>query len=338
MLSRKFSVVAVGRAYTDVIAHVTQNFLDFHGIPVNGSLGCSASKLQEICSKVEPLQIIPGGPSANTAATIVSLGGTAGFFGNVHNDDNGLKFLEDFTSRGVALSCSPHHNAFQMSATCLVLLSGENRSIVYNEGCADSFAKDDFNKFDFLSANFFLIEAYLLTESSAKSIIMGAINQAQNRSNIVVNLQGIMSWNMCTEELQYINSKADVIIGNQEEQAAYSCAKNLIRANHKSSQLVITTKGAAGAMVAQDDRVLLEIAASAPNHFVSSVGAGDAFIAGFLLSQSRGLSIKESMSNATQVATCILEEAGGRSARSIVDLISENAHQSILPPTLSPDL
>lgn len=42
----KYNLVAVGRAYIDIIAHVTPEFHELHNIPLNGQRECSISEIK----------------------------------------------------------------------------------------------------------------------------------------------------------------------------------------------------------------------------------------------------------------------------------------------------
>ncbi|MES2217375.1 MAG: PfkB family carbohydrate kinase [Pseudomonadota bacterium] len=317
-MQKPYHIVAVGRACTDVIAHAAAEFLQTHQIPIDGQRECTVTELKEIEAALTKTQLVPGGPSANTVAVISALGGKAGFFGKVFHDGAGESYLADLKQRKIDLCCPPYASTPEMSGICLVLLTGQHRSFAYTPGCGDSFSAADFIEFDFSTSDFFLIEAHLLTSPMAKPAIIAAMEHAQNNCAIVINLQGITQWKGFTDVVQHIISKANIIIGNQDEQAAFAQVVNL----QQSSQRVITTKGAAGAEISQAGCMLHHVPAIAPKMFVSSVGSGDAFIAGFLLGQSRGLSLKESMHQGTQTASIILEEEGARPKAPIPEIIS----------------
>lgn len=316
-MSKNFNVVAAGRAYTDIIARVPVEFLKAYQIPIDGGRKGSVAELKKIQERLSQTQMIAGGPSANTVATIASLGGKAGFFGKIYNDEAGQIFLEDFRQRGVELCCNPNSQSFKMSATCLVLLTDDKRSFAINHGCSDNFSAPDFDNFDFSNADFFLIEAHLLTSPIAKPAIVGAMERAENKSRLVVNLHGIRQWSISAEMAQHIYSKSDIIIGNKDEQAAFAQTINLLQLPQRASPTIITTNGANGAEIMQFNNTYCHIAAEAPRVFVSSVGAGDAFTAGFLFGLSSGMNEKESMRYAVQTATAILEETGARPTRSL---------------------
>lgn len=310
--AKKFNLVAVGRAYTDIIADVTPAFLQAHHIPIDGQRECPVPELKKMQAALSHPRMLAGGASANTVAIVSALGGKAGFFAKVYRDAAGQSFLEDFQQRNVDLCCSAYAQWPEMSATCLVLLTGAHRSFAFNPGCGDEFSVGDFDKFDFSVTDFFLLEAHLLTSPIARPAMLAAVAAAENKTVIVINLQGIMHWEGFAEVLRYITSKANIIVGNQNEQAAFAGALELLQLSLRTSQLVLTTQGANGAEIFGAGREPYHVKAEKPKTFVSAIGAGDAFTAGFLFAQSRGMSIEESMQHGVRTATVILEEEGAR--------------------------
>src|ERR1700733_8455639 len=161
----KYDVVAVGRAYTDVLSHVDFDFLRKWDVPVNGDREFSINEIKDIRASMPSPQMFAGGPSANTVSTLSALGGKGGFFGKVNEDAAGNFFTDDFFGRKIDFLCEPHDTKIGFSPTCLVLETPDRgRSFAYNPGCADQFwAEKDFHPSAFKLAKIFLVEAHLLT-------------------------------------------------------------------------------------------------------------------------------------------------------------------------------
>lgn len=309
----KYNLVAVGRAYIDIIAHVTPEFHKLHNIPLNGQRECSISEIKKIQNTLSQSQTVAGGSSANTLAFISAMEGKAGFFGKVYNDNSGQFFLKDLEQRNIDLMCPPFSDAPPFTATCLVLLNDDKRSFAFNPGCADNLIATDFDQFNFSMTHSFLIEAHLLTNSVARSAIMHAIaNAKKDNICIVMNLQGIIQWDEFIEIAHYVYCNSNVIIGNQDEQQSFFRSIQTLQKSSLFNPLMITTKGSEGAEIFQSNQIICSVPAIKPKIFINTTGAGDAFIAGFLLAQSRGLNINESMQFAVQTAASILEEIGAR--------------------------
>ena len=315
-----YDVVAVGRAYTDIIADVTPELLALHQIPLDGQRECTIAELKSLQETLPTKQFIAGGASANTLAVVAAAGGKTGFFGKVFADHAGEEFLADLTQRQITLCCAGYAQNPELSATCFVLITAEHRSMAYNPGCADKFLQDDFSSFDFSNTTFFLVEAHLLTSNTAKAAILNAIERANNKTTIVINLQGVTQWRGFDDAAQAVSAKANIIIGNQSEQEFFMQTVKRLRLFSRTQQIRIMTQGAGGASLTQWGTVLYQVPAEIPERIINTNGAGDAFTAGFLLARARGLDLEESLKKAITTATAILTETGARPTRSLVSI------------------
>jgi sugar/nucleoside kinase (ribokinase family) len=313
----RFAVVSAGFAYTDIVASVDQAFLDRHGIQSDAIIQMEPTALRLMQRELANPTVSPGGASANTAAVVASLGGKAGFFGKTGMDATGDLFLAAFREAGVELCCPVQERSAALSATCMILLAENGqRSMVYNPGNAEQFLASDFRNFDFRSADFFLVESQLLSSPRAAPVIRDAIAQAKGKTRIVINLQEIQNRQPFEALVPWIAAHADILIGNEAEHAAI---RQLVRLPHSPRQTIVMTKGADGAE-AWSESEHHRIAAQKPDKFVNTVGAGDAFTAGFLSGLSQGLDIQQSLGRAARVSTAMLGENGARPAASLSHL------------------
>jgi len=311
----KYCVVAVGRAYTDVIADVSKDFLEKRNIPFDAGREFDIPALRKIQSELKNPRMVAGGSSANTVAVLAALGGKAGFFGKVCHDEMGDFFLEDFRKRGVSLCCDPFDHQGTMSAVCLVLLTKSgHRSFVMGTNCAEDFSIKDFRSFDFRSTDFFLIDVQLLSDGKAPAVIRDAIEYAQDKTKIVFSFHNVNIWKDQQHIARYIVEKADILIGNDAEQTLFH---NVLKLQHPPHQIIVTTKGENG-VEARVGNKHIDIPGDRPKHFVSSVGAGDSFLAGFLFGLSKGLSLEASLKYGVKTALAILEEVGARPTHSLM--------------------
>src|SRR5437764_12929172 len=103
----ELDVVTVGHAIVDVLAHCDDALVAAHGL-VKGTmtlvdLDRSAAIYESMPAGVE----VSGGPAANTAAGVASLGGRAAFIGTVRDDALGDLFAHDMRSPGVVYRTPP---------------------------------------------------------------------------------------------------------------------------------------------------------------------------------------------------------------------------------------
>lgn len=313
----RFAVVSAGFAYTDVVASVDAAFLDRHGLQAKAIDLVSAETLNRLQRELKDPAILPGGASANTASVVAALGGKAGYFGKVGMDTTGDLFLAAFRRVGVDLCCRATDHQATPSATCMILLAEDgDRSMVYNPGGAENFMASDFKNFDFSSSDFFLIESQLLSSARAAPILRRAVEQAQGKTRVVINLQEIQNRQPFQSLLPWIASHADILIGNEAEHAAI---EQLIKLPQAPGQILVKTKGSDGAE-AWSDAAHYRVPASKPEKIVDTVGAGDAFSAGFLFALSQGRDIEASLTCGSRVASTMLGESGGRPGTSLAHL------------------
>ncbi len=305
---KKYCVVAAGRAFTDIIAHVPDGFIESRGIPKDAGIEFDPNSLSQILSLLRDPVMSAGGTGANMAASIAALGGKAGYFGKVGHDEAGKFFLKDFEKRGVDLCCDPYVENGS-SAVCLVILTEDgHRSFVTSSGCADAFTQNDFKDFDFSSTHFFSIDAELLITTSIAPLYFEVIEQAKRNTRIVVNTHNVRTWKEHVNAAKFTANYADVIIGNRDE---YASLQEVVPLPSGADQLIVTTYGTEGVVSLQGGVSLFEPAIK-PEEFVSSVGAGDAFMAGFLFGLSNNLNVKKSLDCGIQSAVAVLGQTEAR--------------------------
>lgn len=314
---KKFAVVSAGAACVDIVANASEAFLREHGIPLDGGKRFSAAELKLIQSKLDSPRMIAGGATANSAAIVAALGGKAGFFGKVADDDEGRFFLEEFRRAGVEMCCPPYDRGGEATSVFLALVTGnDHRSFASSIGCAERYQPGDFRGFDFRATDFFLIESARLLSAESGPLLREAIHLAKGKARIVVNLQQVREWADHPEVARLVAEKADIIIGNETEQEIFN---RIIPLPRTAGQIIVTTKGGDGAVARQGGQSW-HTPAQRPQKFANTIGAGDGFIAGFLFSLSEGFDIEKSLGCGARVASAILGEDGGRPTSSLAHL------------------
>lgn len=117
-------------------------------------------------------------------------------------------------------------------------------------------------------------------------------------------------------------SEADVTDDDALVRVAGEMARNV--------HVLIVSSGAAGGYLFIDDAVMLGQVSVEKSRIKSAVGCGDALLAGFLVGQLRGESVKDSYRYALAVATAAaLQPMPGVAAREAIDEM--HAHASVTP-------
>jgi adenosine kinase len=313
-------VACVGHAFVDVVGRAGRDFLARHGIPLDGGRKAPPDLLRRIAAELPDATPMPGGSSANTAATIAALGGKARFHGRVGDDPEGRLFMDDFAARGVGFVS--RRDAGSATGKCLVLLTDECRSFASDKGCAAALDDEDFANPDFASAGLVLTEGDLVEGDPETSAVAKAISSLRGRVPVAVNLQGFNTSKLKETIARFAAVHADIVAGNRSETEPYMALVGSLGLRRKTLQTVVTTLGADGA-TATNGAETWRVPATAPRIFASSVGAGDGFLAGLLLPLSRGEPMPKAMVLGSATAAAVIEEYGPRPShgRSLAGLL-----------------
>src|SRR5688572_14331883 len=118
----RLDVLAIGDAVVDVIATATDDFLVREGL-VKGSMRVlNAEEATRLYADMGPARETSGGSAANSVAGIAALGGSAGFVGQVADDQLGEVFAHDIRAHGVEFE-TPPGNGEVPTGRCLILVT-----------------------------------------------------------------------------------------------------------------------------------------------------------------------------------------------------------------------
>jgi len=308
-----YDLVGIGRSYVDVIASVPYAFLECHDIPLDSSRYFDPEGIQGVLSRLDGAQVYAGGAIPNTLSGLAAFGGRTAYFGKVGDDELGRTFLDDLGARGIVdLGSNPVKGS--LSGTCAVLLTeGGERSFALHEGCVDRFDAIDFDSFDFATTHTLLFSANLLAESEHAPDVLASVLKKASRApcRIAASLSEVRAWQgRDAYASNVLVPFADIIVGNEREVEALRSVKGLAL-DDKEQILLVTTLGARGSMARYMGKTFF-CPSSAVDGPISSVGAGDQFLAGFLMGQVRGMGIEDSLALGTHCAVAILGQSEAR--------------------------
>lgn len=310
----EFDVVGLSRSFIDVIGHVPNSMLDQYGIPLDAGRDFDdVETIKEIESKIDNPIYCPGGSIGNTLAGLAAMGVKTGYFGKVAHDKGGDIFLDDLTARGIEILGEPYDNEASLSGICLVLLTeGGERSFALHKGCADAMLESDFTNFDFSHVKYFVIYTSFLSSSDDPLPFVKAAQLAKQQGcKVVFSLSEVRDWTDREDLAQNtVFALADILIGNEHEVKALFDLTGLMTREDCS---VITTLGSRGAMGAQGQEKA-HTEAFKGGGVISSLGAGDQFLAGYLKGELMQLPLEEKLALAVCCAGKILQLNEGRPA------------------------
>lgn len=267
---------------------------------------------QQIGGRLEDMQTFAkylGGSSGNLAAGLARLGVRSAMLTRVGDEAMGRFVREELSRQGVDVS---HVRTDPSRLTGLVLLGIGNAEniphIFFRERCADmAVAEDDIDEAFIASAGVLAVTGTHLSSPSTRQAVDKAMRLAKkNGTRIVLDIdyrpvlwgfgragEGASRYVESAETsavLQQYLAPCDLIVGTEEEIAIAGGSSVLLESlqniRKKSNAAIVLKRGAAGCTVYDSKRIdSLDDGVSCAGLDVevfNSVGAGDAFLSGFL--------------------------------------------------------
>jgi fructokinase len=182
-------------------------------------------------------------------------------------------------------------------------------------GVSSDLSKEDISKESIINSEYLLIEGYLVTSDETKNVALHCLDIA-NENNIkkIITLSDPNVVNFFKENmLELINKKFDIIFCNKQEAYNISSSNNIddsINFLNKFSDEIIITSGSDGAYVYNNSS--LTHVASENVTPVDLTGAGDMFLAAYLLSKNKNKTISESIGFANKCSGRIIQTYGAK--------------------------
>jgi 5-dehydro-2-deoxygluconokinase len=298
-LSRTLDVISIGRSSVDLYGQ---------------QIG---SRLEDIATFSKSV----GGCPANIAIGAARLGLKSGLITGVGNEQMGRFIIEQCTCEGVStqgIKIDPH------CLTALVLLAVEDEGaspmIFYRSDCADmAINEDDIDETFIASSHSILVSGTHFSKPNTHAAQLKAIRIAKANGGKVIfdidyrpNLWGLAGHDAGFEryvksghvsgKLKPILSNCDLIVGTEEEVLIASGESDLLNAlkviRSLSKAILVLKRGAKGCIVydgaISDNLEDGVIGDGFPIEIYNVLGAGDAFMSGFLRGWLRGESHKTS--------------------------------------------
>ena len=182
-------------------------------------------------------------------------------------------------------------------------------------GVSSDLSKEDISKDVILKSEYLLIEGYLVTSESTNSVAKYCLDIA-NENNIkkIITLSDPNVVNFFKDNMmELINKNFDIIFCNQQEAYNISSSDNIndsIKFLSNFSNEIVITSGNKGAYVYYEDKITHVISESVTP--VDLTGAGDMFLAAYLLSKRNNKTITKSIEFANKCAGRIIQKYGAK--------------------------
>jgi sugar/nucleoside kinase (ribokinase family) len=263
---------------------------------------------------VKNVRFVPGGSGANIAANCSMLGLKSAFIGVMGNDFSAEICLTDLKNRGVDLS---HVIQTDKDTTALSIILktpwGKDRSILAYKGANNLLKPSDVNEEFFNDIKAFAWTS--LTTDDACKAIEKAISLTKNNGGIVFAAPSMSIIKNAPNWAKILISNSDIVSMNLEEAQEFTgenkktlMIKNFLDLGIK---LISITDGPNGSIIS-DGKTIINSGVYSVGKIEDSTGAGDAFLAGILISQLSKFTLEKTSKMATAMSFLECKEIGVR--------------------------
>jgi ribokinase len=247
------------------------------------------------------IELRAGGSAANAAFAAARLGARAAVIGRVGADAAGRLVADELAAAGVEPFLARDPDA---STGCVVVVGGT--SIVADPGASIRLIPDDLPPT--LEAGAVLISGYTLLQPGPGAAARAALARARTDCLAVDVASAHLVAAFGTERFFEATARAGVLFANAEEARTLTGLESddAALALARRYRVVCVKLGRAGAVAATGDEIVrVEVQ---PVDRTGTLGAGDAFAGGFLVSLSRGSELAVALRAGCDSATSALLE------------------------------
>ncbi len=340
MLDAQYDLAAIGLPYIDIIVRVEDSFLERFGLVKRTVRDLQPAQILAIRSELTDYTVYPGGSPSNTCAGIHALGGKAVFMGRVCDDATGRAFRNAFPAGNVLFPNRPYgKDPRATSGIVIVMMTPDDAAtVVANPGVGDYLTEADIFPDLIADSRILFLQAHFFTVDTSKAAVGKAIEAAKAAKRIVaLSLHGHrFNPERKTIFLEQHMKKADMLVGNRDEFEILFGQLDM-KALADQNRLIVMTDGGNGAYIlGRGERIHVPPhAVSAPDN---TVGAGDAFAAGFFYGYVNGLALRKCGELGAEAANAVLDIPGARpvgSWKNIADKYLQSAPASLRRPILA---
>ena len=317
MTDKPLDVLAIGNAIVDVIADADDAFLAAQGLDKGSMRLVDEDEAVALYGKMGPGRESSGGSAGNTVAGLAALGLSAGFIGQVADDELGKIFAHDLRATGVEFGTATR-NDVGASARCLILVTPDaQRTMNTFLGAAQRLPASAISAAHVASAKILYLEGYLWDPEEPRAAMEAAIDAARTAgTRVAFSLSDAFCISRHRDGFNRLidDGRIDILFANEDEILSLTGAADFdsaVAAVAPKVPVLAVTRGAAGA-VAVSGGERAEVAAEPIAKLVDTTGAGDLFAAGFLAGQARGKSLDVSLKLGAIAAAEVIQHYGAR--------------------------
>ncbi|MFX1377965.1 MAG: carbohydrate kinase family protein [Promethearchaeota archaeon] len=263
---------------------------------------------------VKNVRFVPGGSGANIAANCSMLGIKTAFIGVMGSDFSAEICLTDMKKRGVDLSKVIQTDK-DTTALSIILKTpwGKDRSILAYKGANNLLKPSDVNEELFSNIKAFAWTS--LTKDDACKAIEKAITLTKDKGGMIFAAPSMSIIKNAPNWAKILISNSDVVSMNLEEAQEFTgenkktlMIKNFLEMGIK---LISITDGPNGSIIS-DGKTIINSGVYSAGKVEDTTGAGDAFLAGILVSCLNNFSLEKTSKMATAMSFLECKEIGVR--------------------------
>ncbi|MBU1169927.1 MAG: adenosine kinase [Proteobacteria bacterium] len=286
-------IVGIGSALIDVLAQVSQDFLNDISDVKGGMTLVESAFIDDVISRlpVKP-DIVPGGSACNTIIGIGRLGGNGSFVGQCGEDDFGALFEQGLLNSGVKPQL--FKSKTPTGRVVSLITPDAQRSMFTYLGASAEMNPALITEQCFAGASVVMMEGYLLFN---QELMMAALNGAKKAgARIALDLA---SFTVVEQSLDFLKENVlesiDILIANEDEAKAFTGFSDEAKALDTlaaHADIAVLKVGARGSYISHHGETVRvdPVKGNAP---VDTTGAGDLWAAGFLYGLTQGYSMEK---------------------------------------------
>lgn len=317
MTDRGLDVLAIGNAIVDVIADAEDAFIADQGLEKGSMRLIDEAEAERLYGVMGPGRELSGGSAGNTAAGLAAFGCSAGFIGQVADDQLGRIYRHDIQSLGVRFNTPARRDVGATARSLILVTPDAQRTMNTFLGAAQLLDEAAISPAEVASAKILYLEGYLWDPAQPRAAMEAAIDAARQAGTKVAFT---LSDSFCISRhrgdfLRLIEEgKLDILFANEAEIMELAGDQDFETAVDQVAAkvpMLVVTRSEKGA-IARAGTEKASVPAEPIEKLVDTTGAGDLFAAGFLAGQARGLSLEQSLRLGAIAAAEVIQHYGAR--------------------------
>lgn len=323
-MTKKYQVVGIGNAVSDVIATATDAFLADNGIEKGIMQLIDQDRAEVLFAAMSERTETPGGSVANTIAGLGMLGIETAFIGRVADDELGQSYAAAMDGEGTEFPNPPVKNSALPTSRSMIFVSPDGeRSMNTYLGVSSDVGRDDVSDDVTGNCDVLFLEGYLFDKDPGKEAFYKAADTARGAgARAGISLSDPFCVDRHRDDFRkLVSGPLDYFLCNEEELKSLYQTDDLgaaLDAGATDCGLVVCTRASDGVSVREGaQRWDVPVEAVVP---VDATGAGDQFAAGFLYGLVTGRDLQTCATMGTIAAAEVISHIGPRPEKVIADL------------------